>query len=305
MRPIPFVLRSRRRLGFATAVLVLAAAGLADAQREQRQHQVTIAVLADGRTPVQDLTIRDIVIREDGLAREVLGVEPAPPPTHIALLIDDTQAAEPDIRDLRDALGAFVDTDLASNRAVSVGLTTFGDRPTRVFPYSQSGPLVREQVERIFARSGAGATLVDAIVFECRELEKLGAERPVIVAFVVEEGPEFSYLRHTDVETALRAANASLWPVILEGRSSVPAQTPEARERAQVLNDVARASGGAYEIALSGRGLTPAAATIARLIAGRVVVTYGRPDSLIAPDRIEVEVRRPDAEVLAPEWTSR
>ena len=43
--------------------------------------------------PVTDVTPDDLVVREDGVAREILRVEPATDPMQVALLVDNSQAA--------------------------------------------------------------------------------------------------------------------------------------------------------------------------------------------------------------------
>jgi len=289
---------------FALALVSILAASAASAQDNRQQH-VVIGVLDGDEQPITDLTIQDVIVRENGISREILSVDPAPLPTHIGLLVDDSQVAQPRVRELREAVEAFLDVLPAEDRGVNVGLTTFGDRPTRAFPYSQSGSLIREQVSRLFGRSGAGATLIDAVVFEARELRQLNAARPIIVAFLFEDGPEFSYLRHADVRTALEEIGASLWVVMLESRDSIPLGNNELRERQLVVHDVTTESGGYDVRSLTPQGLAAAAGRIATLIRSRVQVTYGRPDLLIPPDTLAVEVRRPDTEVLAPAWTDQ
>ncbi len=51
-----------------------------------------------------DVTPADLVVREDGVAREILSVTPATDPMRVALLVDNSQAATQSIQFLRDAL---------------------------------------------------------------------------------------------------------------------------------------------------------------------------------------------------------
>lgn len=299
----------RRRIPAQVATIALACLLLATtsprAAQDARQQHVVVGVLDNQGQPITDLAVTDVIVRENGIAREILAVEPAPLPTHIGLLVDDSQAAQPRIRELREAVDAFLGASPAADRGVNVGLTTFGDRPTRAFPYSQSGSLVEEQVDRLFARPGAGATFMDAVVFEAREMRRLGATRPIIVAFLFEDGPEFSALRHDDVRAALRDIDASLWVIALESRDPIPLGDMELRERQLVVHDVTTESGGYDVSSLTPQGLSGAATRIAELIRRRVQIAYGRPDMLIPPETLAVEVRRPDTQVLAPAWTDQ
>jgi hypothetical protein len=45
------------------------------------------------RAPITKLDVKDIVVREDGVAREVLRVTPATSPMPVAILVNNTQAA--------------------------------------------------------------------------------------------------------------------------------------------------------------------------------------------------------------------
>ena len=72
------------------------------------QRSLYVSVLNDAGAPVPDLGPSDFIVREDGLAREVLRVAPATDPMQIAVLVDNSQAARDDIADMRKALHAFV-----------------------------------------------------------------------------------------------------------------------------------------------------------------------------------------------------
>ena len=65
----------------------------------------------------------------------------------------------------------------------------------------------------------------------------------------------------------------------------------EARERAAVLGDVTRDSGGMNKVVLSAQGIEQAFNTVAALISSRYLVTYGRPDAMVPPDKLEVTSR--------------
>src|SRR6185436_17051338 len=85
------------------------------AQALQRVMYVSV-VDGDGN-PVPDLGPADFVIREDKVTREVLRVDPATDPMQVALLVDNSQAANAYLLDYREGLTAFV-TDMTSNPAM-------------------------------------------------------------------------------------------------------------------------------------------------------------------------------------------
>ena len=78
----------------ASAPVALVAQAIAALAVRERRSTTTGA-------PVADLGPADFIVREDNVAREVLRVAPASEPMQIALLVDNSQAAEPFIRDYR------------------------------------------------------------------------------------------------------------------------------------------------------------------------------------------------------------
>ena len=86
-----------------------------------------VSVVDQAGNPVPDLGPSDFVIREDKVAREVLKVEPATDPMHVALLVDNSQAAESYVQEYRQAFTAFTAAMTAhvaifvpANRAIRV-----------------------------------------------------------------------------------------------------------------------------------------------------------------------------------------
>ena len=290
-----------------SAAIALAAALVASAgaqERETRERTIAVSVVSNDGTPVDGLTAKDFVVRENGLAREVVRVAPASPPSHIALLIDDSQATQNTTAFLRPALTAFVKTVAAADPAPHVALWTFGERPTRRVNFTPNAAAIEQEIPRIIPVTSAGAYLLEAIGEAVKELRTRQAERPVIVAFVAERGPEFSTILEKQITEAVRTIGASLWTVTLEGNGQ-PLTSTEHRERARVLGETTSLSGGTNDVILTPQALESAFARIGRALTSRYAVTYGRPDSLIPPDRIDVEVRRPDVQVRASRWAGQ
>ncbi len=126
----------------------------------------------------------------------------------------------------------------------------------------------------------------------------------MIVAFTDESGPEFSTRTSKDVSNALEGAGASLWAVTLQVGAQRVFST-EGRERAIVLGDVTRTSGGYNKVVLTAQSLDSGFTAIANQITARYLVTYGRPDTLVPPSKLEVDVKRQGVQVRAPRWAGR
>ena len=103
----------------AVAGVVLASALLCRQAFAQVDERIMYASVVDDKgQPVLGLNARDLIVREDGQAREILRVAKDDDPMQVALLVDNSQAAEPYIRDYREALPAFIAalTDAAGPR---------------------------------------------------------------------------------------------------------------------------------------------------------------------------------------------
>jgi hypothetical protein len=299
--------RSAAVAAFAAAVWTLAwspapRASAADqaSDRDARQRVVSIGVVRD-EAPVRDLKMTEVTVKEDGANREILSVAPALPPSHLALLLDDSEASQPLVAELRNGAGGFLQAFEGNTPAPNVAYWTFGDRPTRVTEYSTNIALAGAAATKLFTKTGAGAYFLEAILEVCKDLKKMEAKRPVIVAYLTEDGPEFSNQSHDRIEAALRESGASLWALVLQSRVNEN-ESREGRERSIVLGDVIRASGGYSKTILSRQSIGPGFQALSAMITSRYDVTYGRPDKMIPPKKLEVAVSRGGVRIQSPRW---
>jgi len=291
------------------AVLALASAatlvaGPQQSARGSKEQHVLVAVSGKNDVPVTDLKATDFVVREDGVAREIIRLSRAEGPQQIALLLDDSQVSNGLTAELRQAALAFIDQILATNPDTSIALGTFGERPNMLVDYVNSGALLKKGVERIFPRTGGGSYLLEGLIEVAKGMKKKEMPRPAIVVFSIEDGPEFSGDRHDRVTDALKEAGASLWTIVMPARTAVTL-TDEGRERGIVLGDVARDSGGGTRSVLSKQALTGAFKGMADLLSSQFDVTYSHPDTLIPPNKREVTVKRQGLHVWSSRWAGR
>jgi len=243
--------------------------------------------------PVTGLGPSDFVVKEDNLAREVLRVTPPTEPMQIAVLVDTSQAARQQIQYLRQALPPFVAELTKSNaggRKNEIAIIAFGERPTIFADYSSDPVQIRKGIDRIWSMDQSGAYLLDAIIETSNGLKKREASRPVIVA-ITTSGPEFSNRHHDQVLDPLKAVNASFNALVL-GQPDT-SLSDEARERGVVLDLGTRDTGGTYEQVLSGIALPARLKLLADQLNHQYKVTYGRPESLIPPEKITVSTPKP------------
>ena len=276
-------------------------------QREQRptnQQRVYVSVVDKKGEPVTALTVTDLTIKEDGASREVLKVEKATDPMQIAILVDTSAATSAAVADLRTSVKAFGAAIWAKSPDTEIALYTFGERPTLEADYSSSAVNLERRSDRLFASSGSGAYFIDAVMEAAAGLKKRSATRAVIVAYVDENGPEFSNRRHDMVFDSVAAARASLWVVSKQGFSSSTA-TPENRERGMVIGDVTTRTGGRNSTVFDGSAIKGRLNDIATQLLSQWVITYGRVDSLVPPEKLEIRLVNQDLRLAAPRWTTR
>jgi hypothetical protein len=290
---------SRGVLCVLTATAILAAGPFVGAQREITERHVYISVAGSKGAP-PSLTPKDIIVREDDVAREVIRVGPAPPPTHLVLLVDHTAEAQTFLQELRAGLIAVARQMSQLPTPPQMMLMSVAERPARLVDFTTSDIAIENAVKRIFPRPGSGAYFLDGVAEASAALGRAGAERPAILAFVMEASPEFSNRVHRSVADALEDAGASLWTITMQ--EPTPGLSLAARERASVVGDVTGWSGGMNTPVLSSNGLAGAFASTAAALLGRLDVTYGRPAALIPPSRLSVELRDRSLRVSAPRW---
>lgn len=290
-----------RLIAAAAVVAAGAAPGFAQ-EAAAREGRVYISVTnKDGG--VLPLTAADVTIAEDGRTREVLKVEKASGPVQIALLVDDSQAIQSGVNELRIGLKAFVAKVLDANPESQIALISFGERPVLLTDYTSSRAQLERGINRIFARQGAGAYMLEAIVSAARGVAKRGAERSHIVV-VGTEGVEFSNDHYSRVLEQLEDSGATLWALTLSegGRAGM---SDEVRNRSMVLGRGTEQSGGRQDQVLANSAVPLMLDKLADTIFNQYVVTYGRTDALVPPKKINIDVKKSGARVLTPSFAPR
>jgi hypothetical protein len=282
---------TNRRL-FVAALSVAASAltmtRALDAQAIQRA--MYVSALTEAGTPVANLAPSDLIVREDNVAREVLKVEPAVDPMQIAILVDTSQGARDDISHMRTALPSFVKALTTGAVKNEVAIIAIGERPTVFANYTFNQAELKKGIDRIWSMQGSGAYLLDGIIETCQGFKKRGAQRPVIVA-ILSEGPELSNRQHDQVLDPLKAAGAAFHAITM-GRPSTRLDD-ETRNRNLVLDEGPRLTGGRREELLTSMALEGKLTQLADELLHQYKATYGRPQSLIPPEKVTVSAAKP------------
>jgi VWFA-related protein len=301
---MPRRVRSLRLVGAAVSALALLTAGgarpRADAGRfvpqdaRSRERTMYVSVTAHDGEPVTDLSARDFVVREDGVAREVLAARESTDPVTLALVVDNSTAATSVVPDVRRGLKAFVER-LGGRNPIAV--TTIADRPTILQDYTLVVPQLVRAVGRIFPVPGSGAYLLQSLTEVSNGFAKRDFARGVILV-IATEGTEYSDPDEASVLSRLRQSGAALHAFVFTGEGGPDMRSSETRSRAIVLDAGPRQTGGRRVDLLSSMSIDGALQKLAGQLAHEYLVTYSRPDALIPPEKIEVAVNRPELEAL-------
>ena len=282
-------LRVRLLAGGAAALLLflsaLSAPSVALVSAAQGVERVAYVSAWDEKTraPITGLGATDFKIHEDGVPREILRVTPATTPMPVAILVDNSQAANRHISEIRKALGTFM-KDL--DGIGPIALIGIADRPTILRDYTTDQKQLADGVGRVFAMPGSGATLLDAIVETSKGLRRREEDR-VAMVLLTTENIEFSNRHYQDVLEELASGGAQLHAVILQ----TPAGTSlsdEARNRASVLDRGPTESGGTRIDVLASNAFELKMKELAAILKSQHRVVYSRPQTLIPPKKVEI-----------------
>jgi len=272
-------------LSFLAAFLTLPRAPLR-AQNAAREQTLFVSAVNDKGEPVDGLGADAFVVREDGIRREVLRASRAIEPIDIALLIDNSAAAEQEITFIRDGVSRF-DAQMATNNHIA--LIALADRPTIFVDYSNDPKRLMDGVGRLFAMPSSGMTLLDGIIETSKGMERRETSRAVIVP-IITDGPEFTNRYYRDVVAAVRKAQAALH--IVSMGLFYHSEEQGIRERSFLLDEGPRTTGGQRISLLTPMALPDAMQRLARELSSQYKVVYGRPESLVPPEKTEVSSAR-------------
>jgi len=297
-----------RFVASAVAIALLSAPALL-ARQDARERQVLVSITGRNDVPTTGLTAADFDVREDGKSVEVVRVAPAPPPSHLALVIDDSGTLNSlgVVTSLREALKAVIATASTSMKGTQVALIGAADPPLMRMPFTADLSKAEAAIEQIGPRSGADGALLETLSMTLNDLQQRKAVHPVVVVFLAEDSSENGRVKPNAIEAALKASGASLWTLAYESRKTGDDMeiTQSVGDRSAVVSDINRRSGGVERRMNSPQSLAQAFNRMITMIGSRYEVTYLRPaGATAAPRNFEVRSRK-GGTVAAPRWAGQ
>jgi VWFA-related protein len=276
-------------------LVLIAAGGSAPVRAQADEWTVFTSVVDRTGTPVQGLTAADFVVRENGVAREVLRAAPATDSLRVAVLVDTSQEMRYDVIDMRQSVRRFInDVD----RRHEVALIAFGGPPTVLVDYTRDIKRLEASVTRLIAKPGTGSYLLSAIIDTSRAFRKRRDLRRVMV-IITAQGPEFSEIGYQTVLDYVLESGAPMHSYVLM-RQGVSPTDAAAQEVELTLARGTSLTGGRREDLLSAMSMTPRLQSLALELNHQYEVVYARPKMLVPPETLQVGVRKPDVVVRAP-----
>ncbi len=289
----------RRSMSFGIVPVLILAGSSASGQSVQRE--MVVSVLDRDGAPAAGLTPSDFIVREDGVVREVLRVSQDPVERQIALLVDTSQAAGQSIGDFRRAARSFVENMSDGNK---ISIIAFGERPQILAEASSSLKSLQDGVNALFSYQQSASYLINAVSETTQGFERTGARRPVIVVMTT-LGIDYSDRDARPTISRLQKAGVAMYTMVINdlrraataagqgglGRGELQDRL---RERDLLLDQGPKLSGGRRRDLQSSMGSARALQDLANDLRSQYVIVYSRPNTLIQPERIEVEVNRDD-----------
>jgi len=279
--------RPTRLLTLAIAAVLCLLATTSFRAQAPRERTMFVSAVDEKGEPVAGLGPRDFIVREDGAEREVLRVSRATEPIDIALLVDDSAASEQLIPRVREALRPFIAKMSMGNQIALVGLA---DRPTILTNYTSNPTLLEKGIGLLWPRTRASSTLLDGIYEVSRGLERRETPRAVIIP-VITDGGDFANRQYDQVMEEVKRAGVAIHAVTVGNFNSTDDE--ELRNRARVLAEGTRTSGGQRVNLLTPMAVQQALDRLGRELSSQYKVVYGHPESLIPPTKFDVSARRP------------
>ena len=167
------------------AVLVAFGSGASvQVQTPEAEQSLFVSVIRRGE-PVLDLTADEFVVEEDGERRDVLRIERAEEPMHVAILVDDSRGLVQNLSHIRNGLNELLD---ALPEGQQIALLTFGgDQVRTIVDYTSDKGRLRDEATRYTAFSESSAYLMNALAGTAIDLDQRGALRPVIILITGED----------------------------------------------------------------------------------------------------------------------
>jgi hypothetical protein len=241
------------------------------------------------------------MIKEDNSIREVISVEPATAPLHVAVIVDDNGTGI-------FRFGVYHFAQRVQERA-EMSLRVVKGQVRTITEFTGDARIWLAGISQLGVRPATqdGGQLLEGIADAAKSFAAREATRPVILVLTV-GGQEHSTLLGRDVLDQIHRSRAALY-VVFAGNTAVRSQAAATRSADllegnhnldQVLGDGPKQSGGRRRDVIATQSFVTDIPQIATDLSAQYAVTYRRPAERNVPQRIQITVQRRGVNVVAP-----
>ena len=172
------VRRLHRTLGLA-CVAALIAVCAQTAWAEERQ--IFMLVMDASGQPITDITADEVVLEQEGAECSVKDLQLDSGPMKVALLVDNSDAAQQSLNSMRDGLSAFLDNLPAEHE---VGLYTIAGQARQRVEFTTDREELKEEATGLFVDRNSAVVYMDGLLETWRRRFDDEDAWPVFVALV-------------------------------------------------------------------------------------------------------------------------
>ena len=255
------------------------------------ERSILFSAVDEAGKPVKDIKTDEILIREDGVDREVVSVKPSTETLNVMLLADTTAAVDEMLLDVRTALIAFVHQVHAVSPNAQISLMEFGQAAVTVVPFTTSDADLEKGINRLSGKPRSASVLLEAINAASNNLAKRPSPSRAIVSLNIEPGDEQSREEPKRIVESLRKSLAQLWCVsIQKGALKNP-------QRDVVLNVLTKNTGGDRQFIVGRSAIETHLKNFADALTSQYEATYKRPGT--KAQAVQIGVTRPGVRLHA------
>ena len=228
---------------------------------------LTVTLLDEKDQEVTDISAADVALAENGVSRDITSFKPDRRPLSVAIIVDTSLAVGSSYR--LNVVDAVVGLVARLPEGARYALWTTGDRPTKVVDHTDDRQAAGDALRRVAPQGGN--TMLDAFAEASADLKKLSREgdRTAVVA-VTFTGPELSYRdKYRAAEEAEKSAELFLSVQIDSGEADFETRA----NLSYVMDRLARATGGRYDLILSAMGTDTALRKLSRRTCGPAIAS--------------------------------
>ena len=255
------------------------------------ERTIFFAALDEAGKPVRDIRTDEILIREDGVDREIVSVKPSKETLNVMLLADTTPAVDEMLLDVRTALIAFVRQVHAVSPDAQISLMEFGQAAVTVVPFTTADADLEKGINRLAGKPRSASVLLEAINAASNNLAKRPSPRRAIVALNIEPSDEQSREDPKRIVESLRKSVAQLWCVSIQ---KGPLKNPQ---RDVVLNTFSKNTGGDRQFIVGQSAIETHLKNFADALTSQYEATYKRPAA--KAQAVQIGTTRPGVKLHA------